>query len=418
MTGGNQLKLSGVVTGTAFGRAVTEAHARGAAVGGTSAGASILAEHMIAFGRSGATPRQRMSQLAGGLGLVQGAIVDQHFAQRNRYGRLLSLVAQSPGLLGIGVDEDTAAVVRGDSPGGRRPGRGDDLRRQPDHVERALRQALRGDPRVRRRTARAARDLDVRPEGARTAVVRSAAAGRGDRLDRGRRGRPAQRSPRRSPPRASRRRTTPSASAGPDGGQRRRQHPPRRRPRRRRPDRRPPGSPDRRRPSHLSAGAELSRPDPAEPDADSGPPSTRQWDRMTETAGTHGTPSPDLKIIETRVYRGPNIWSYDPAIHLVVDLGSLENFPSNTIDGFTERLLEHLPRLDQHHCSRGRTRRVHRAAAGGHLARPHRRARLAAAAAGGRPRHAARQDPPGQGRAGPVQHHLRVRRRGGRAGRG
>ncbi|NIK60067.1 cyanophycinase [Kribbella shirazensis] len=113
MTGGNQLKLAGVVTGTAFGRAVTAAHARGAAVGGTSAGASILAEHMIAFGRSGATPRQRMSQLAGGLGLVQGAIVDQHFAQRNRYGRLLSLVAQSPGLLGIGVDEDTAAVVRG-----------------------------------------------------------------------------------------------------------------------------------------------------------------------------------------------------------------------------------------------------------------------------------------------------------------
>lgn len=113
MTGGNQLKLAGVVTGTAFGRAVTAAHARGAAVGGTSAGASILAEHMIAFGRSGATPRQRMSQLASGLGLVQGAIVDQHFAQRNRYGRLLSLVAQSPGLLGIGVDEDTAAVFRG-----------------------------------------------------------------------------------------------------------------------------------------------------------------------------------------------------------------------------------------------------------------------------------------------------------------
>src|SRR3954451_18489909 len=113
MTGGNQLKLAGVVTGTAFGRAVTAAHARGATVGGTSAGASILAEHMIAFGRSGATPRQRMSHLSGGLGLVQGAIVDQHFAQRNRYGRLLSLVAQSPGLLGIGVDEDTAGVVRG-----------------------------------------------------------------------------------------------------------------------------------------------------------------------------------------------------------------------------------------------------------------------------------------------------------------
>ena len=79
--------------------------------------------------------------------------------------------------------------------------------------------------------------------------------------------------------------------------------------------------------------------------------------RMTETTGTVApspAPSPDLKIIETRVYRGPNIWSYDPAIHLVVDLGSLENFPSNTIPGFTERLLADLPRLDQHHCSRGR----------------------------------------------------------------
>jgi cyanophycin synthetase len=69
---------------------------------------------------------------------------------------------------------------------------------------------------------------------------------------------------------------------------------------------------------------------------------------------TASRPSPDLKIIETRVYRGPNVWSYDPAIHLVVDLGSLEDFPSNTIDGFTEQLLAHLPRLDQHHCSRGK----------------------------------------------------------------
>ena len=77
-------------------------------------------------------------------------------------------------------------------------------------------------------------------------------------------------------------------------------------------------------------------------------------DTRDTTTATHGTPSPDLKIIETRVYRGPNMWSYDPAIHLVVDLGSLENFPSNTIPGFTEKLLEYLPRLDQHHCSRGR----------------------------------------------------------------
>ena len=114
MTGGNQLKLSAVVAGTAFGAAIRAANARGVAVGGTSAGASILAEHMIAFGRPGSTPRQRMGQLAAGLGLIPQAIVDQHFAQRNRYGRLLSLVAQSPALLGIGIDEDTAAIIEGD----------------------------------------------------------------------------------------------------------------------------------------------------------------------------------------------------------------------------------------------------------------------------------------------------------------
>jgi cyanophycinase len=104
MTGGNQLKLSSFVTGTAFGDAIVAAYHRGAVVGGTSAGASILADHMIAFGSGGSTPRQRMSQLSVGLGLLRGVVIDQHFEQRNRYGRLLSLVAQSPSLLGMGVD--------------------------------------------------------------------------------------------------------------------------------------------------------------------------------------------------------------------------------------------------------------------------------------------------------------------------
>jgi len=71
----------------------------------------VLAEHMVAFGPGGSTPKQRMSQLAAGLGLLPGCIVDQHFQQRNRYGRLLYLLGQSPSLLGIGVDEDTAAIV-------------------------------------------------------------------------------------------------------------------------------------------------------------------------------------------------------------------------------------------------------------------------------------------------------------------
>jgi cyanophycinase len=111
MTGGNQLKLSAVVTGTQLGDAIRRAYAEGAAIGGTSAGASVLAEHMVAFGSGGATPKQRMSQLAAGLGLLPGCIVDQHFQQRNRYGRLLYLIGQSPSLLGLGVDEDTAAIV-------------------------------------------------------------------------------------------------------------------------------------------------------------------------------------------------------------------------------------------------------------------------------------------------------------------
>src|SRR6476646_7691899 len=111
MTGGNQLKLSALVCGTPLADAIVEAHERGVVVAGTSAGASIQSSHMVAFGGPGSTPKQRMTQVAAGLGLLDSTVIDQHFDQRNRYGRLLMIVAQSPQLLGIGVDEDTAAVV-------------------------------------------------------------------------------------------------------------------------------------------------------------------------------------------------------------------------------------------------------------------------------------------------------------------
>ena len=65
-------------------------------------------------------------------------------------------------------------------------------------------------------------------------------------------------------------------------------------------------------------------------------------------------PAPELRIIETRVYRGPNYWNYDPAIKLVVDLGVLEHFPTNTIPGFTEALLEMLPGVGDHSCGTGK----------------------------------------------------------------
>jgi len=73
----------------------------------------------------------------------------------------------------------------------------------------------------------------------------------------------------------------------------------------------------------------------------------------TERPSPTGPASPDLAILESRVYRGPNIWSYEPAIHLVVDLGSLEDYPTNTIEGFTDQLLAFLPGLARHTCSRG-----------------------------------------------------------------
>ena len=111
MTGGNQLRLSSMLGGTRLADAVLTRFREGAVVAGTSAGASAVSSHMIAFGASGATPKHRMAQIAAGLGLLPGVIVDQHFQQRNRLGRLLSLIAQNPSLLGLGVDEDTAGVV-------------------------------------------------------------------------------------------------------------------------------------------------------------------------------------------------------------------------------------------------------------------------------------------------------------------
>lgn len=113
MTGGSQLKLSQFFPGTPLGAALHRAHERGAVVGGTSAGASIMSEFMISMGDEGLTPRQRISQLSAGLGLLKGVIIDQHFAQRSRYGRLMSVAAASPNLVGIGIDEDTAIEVRG-----------------------------------------------------------------------------------------------------------------------------------------------------------------------------------------------------------------------------------------------------------------------------------------------------------------
>ena len=70
-----------------------------------------MSQHMIAFGDEGSTPHADMVTLAPGLSIVEGIIVDQHFRQRDRLGRLLSALAYNPAMVGVGLDEDTAAII-------------------------------------------------------------------------------------------------------------------------------------------------------------------------------------------------------------------------------------------------------------------------------------------------------------------
>ena len=92
-------------------KAIRIANACGMHVAGTSAGASFLSEHMIAFGEEGSTPVAGMVRLAPGLGLTNRFIIDQHFRQRDRLGRLLTALAYNPFAIGLGLDEDTAAFI-------------------------------------------------------------------------------------------------------------------------------------------------------------------------------------------------------------------------------------------------------------------------------------------------------------------
>lgn len=110
-TGGNQLRLSTVLGGTPVNALLRQRNSEGLHVAGTSAGAAILSEHMIAYGREGSTPRGEAVALAPGLGVLHEVIIDQHFSQRDRLGRLLTALSYNPRLIGLGVDENTAAVV-------------------------------------------------------------------------------------------------------------------------------------------------------------------------------------------------------------------------------------------------------------------------------------------------------------------
>jgi cyanophycinase len=114
LTGGNQLRLSTTLGGTIVARTLRRRNREGQHIAGTSAGAAIMSEHMIAFGDEGSTPRANGVTLAPGLGLTEELIVDQHFRQRDRLGRLLTALAYNPKAIGVGLDEDTAGFLRGD----------------------------------------------------------------------------------------------------------------------------------------------------------------------------------------------------------------------------------------------------------------------------------------------------------------
>jgi cyanophycinase len=115
ISGGTQMRLPATIGGTPLEAEILAAYKRGVIIAGTSAGAAVMPKVMIAYGKSGSTPREGMAQYSPGLGLTEKIVFDQHFRQRDRLGRLLYLIAAHPGLLGVGIDENTAAIVEDES---------------------------------------------------------------------------------------------------------------------------------------------------------------------------------------------------------------------------------------------------------------------------------------------------------------
>lgn len=115
MTGGDQLRFTSIIGGTRAENALYKAFENGAIIAGTSAGASVMSETMITSGNDDDAPKKCTLKMAPGLGLLKDVVIDQHFAQRGRIGRLLTAIAQNPHMLGIGIDEDTGLVISDDS---------------------------------------------------------------------------------------------------------------------------------------------------------------------------------------------------------------------------------------------------------------------------------------------------------------
>jgi cyanophycinase len=113
-TGGDQARIIEYIKGTKLDELLHKRHAEGMVVGGTSAGAAMMPDVMIVEGDSETNPRADVVEMGVGMGFLPGVVIDQHFAQRGRLGRLIAALVQQPAVLGFGIDEDTAIVVDGD----------------------------------------------------------------------------------------------------------------------------------------------------------------------------------------------------------------------------------------------------------------------------------------------------------------
>lgn len=112
-TGGDQARIVSIIKDTDLDEAIHKRYSEGAVIGGTSAGAAVMPDVMIVEGDSETHPRVNVVDMGPGMAFLPGVVIDQHFSQRGRLGRLLSALAQQPAVLGFGIDENTAVAVSG-----------------------------------------------------------------------------------------------------------------------------------------------------------------------------------------------------------------------------------------------------------------------------------------------------------------
>ncbi len=113
-TGGDQARITSILKDTEIDTTIHKRYAEGVVVGGTSAGAAVMPDVMIVEGDSETNPRIEIVDMGPGMGFLPGVVIDQHFSQRGRLGRLIAALSQQPAVLGFGIDENTAIVVTDD----------------------------------------------------------------------------------------------------------------------------------------------------------------------------------------------------------------------------------------------------------------------------------------------------------------